>query len=175
MVKRFQHGQINIEEARFLQGLVRQAPTERPIIEIGTLFGTSTKEIAIAKQTDTPLITVDNYSWNPFHIDADTHFEITSSILQNAINQFNIHQVRMDKSDFYTSYDGKPPGLVFLDAMHTFKDTKKDIEWAQSVKAAIICGHDYDEEEWPGVVEAVNACGGARQTVGTLYVMNSLP
>jgi len=43
MIKRYQEGQINIEEAKFLQRLVRQAPTDRPIIEIGTLFGTSTK------------------------------------------------------------------------------------------------------------------------------------
>lgn len=60
-----------------------------------------------------------------------------------------------------------------MDAMHTFEDTKKDIEWAQTVGVTIVCGHDYDEEEWPGVVEAVNACGGAKEIVGTLYVMNN--
>jgi predicted O-methyltransferase YrrM len=173
-VDRYQKGQISVKEARFLQSLVRKAPPDRPIIEIGTLFGTSTKAMAVAKQEDTVLITVDNYSWNPFHISPDLHFEITRSTLNNIKEDLNIQQVRSSKDDFYRTYNGKQPGLVFFDAMHTFQDTKKDIEWAQSVNADIISGHDYDEEEWPGVAKAVRHCGGAAKIVDSIYVMNKI-
>jgi len=34
------------------------------------------------------------------------------------------------------------PAMVFVDAVHDYPETKKDIEWAQKVGARIIAGHD---------------------------------
>lgn len=76
--------------------------------------------------------------------------------------------IKQDKNDFYRSYRGQSPALVFLDAIHTYDETKKDIQWAKSVGASIICGHDYGPE-WLGVVKAVDEAGGATKIQGTLW------
>ena len=54
------HGQISVDESRFLGELVRQSDRTRPIIEVGTLFGHSARVIAMNKDRTQELITVDN-------------------------------------------------------------------------------------------------------------------
>jgi hypothetical protein len=76
----------------------------------------------------------------------------------------------MDKGQFYRTYDGPPPALVPLDAVHTYEETKVDIQWARSVRASIICGHDYSER-FRGVVRAVDAFGGPSQLRGSLWAL----
>jgi hypothetical protein len=44
---------------------------------------------------------------------------------------------------------------VFLDADHSYEETRSDIEWALAAGARIIAGHDYSVEH-PGVVRAVD-------------------
>ncbi len=91
--------------------------------------------------------------------------------LSDAIERFNVSQVRMDKGEFYSSYHGDAPSLVFLDACHSYESTRADILWARSVNANVICGHDSDGHRWPGVVKAVNECGGYSGLVDSLFVM----
>src|ERR1039458_3774239 len=77
-----QRGQITLKEARFLGQLVSNLETKGPIIEIGTLFGWSTRIICLFMDKDRELITVDNYSWNPFGLPPDMHFETTRTVLK---------------------------------------------------------------------------------------------
>src|SRR5262245_41244809 len=79
-----------------------------------------------------------------------------------------VEQVRMDKSEFYRAYDGPDPALVFLDAVHTYEETKLDIQWARRVRASIICGHDYCKR-FPGVIRAVDEFGRPAQLRGSLW------
>jgi hypothetical protein len=74
----------------------------------------------------------------------------------------------MDKEEFYRTYEGGTPGLVFLDANHGYESTKRDIDWARDSGAGLICGHDYSPS-FPGVVRAVKECGGVRRVVGTIF------
>ena len=60
-----------------------------------------------------------------------------------------------DIEDFQNSFEEIEPGLVFLDADHSYEAVKRDIKWALQRKTKIICGHDYSHE-WPGVMRAVN-------------------
>jgi hypothetical protein len=60
--------------------------------------------------------------------------------------------------------------MVFLDAMHDYEETKKDILWAQSVSASIISGHDYCDE-FAGVKQIVDECGGPCELGGTVWVL----
>ena len=54
--------------------------------------------------------------------------------------------------------------------IHT-KLPKRDIMWAQSVGASIICGDDYDLASEPGVKRAVDELGGPRQLADGLFVL----
>jgi hypothetical protein len=60
--------------------------------------------------------------------------------------------------------------MVFLDADHSYESTKQDILWAQRVGAKIICGHDYSSR-FPGVVRAVEECGGVERIVGSVFLL----
>jgi predicted O-methyltransferase YrrM len=162
--------EVSLTEARFLGELVRRAPAGRPIIEIGTLFGTSTRALALFKPRDTPLITVDSFRWNPHGLSRAQHAQITRSVLQDALENHQVELVQMDKRDFYGSYQGTAPGLVFLDANHSYESTKEDILWAQRVGSAIICGHDHSAR-FPGVIRAVEECGGASEIVESVFVL----
>lgn len=163
--------EVSLEESRFLGELVRRAPRDRPIVEIGTLFGTSTRVLAMFKAPETPLITVDSFRWNPHGLPRRVHSAITREILRDACDRHNVRIVEMDKDAFYRQYDGPAPGLVFLDANHDYESTKRDIEWAMSAGAEIVCGHDY-RDRFPGVIRAVAECGGASEIVGSVFVMN---
>lgn len=164
--------EVSLTESRFLGELVRRAPRERPIVEIGTLFGTSTRVLALFKARETPLVTVDSFRWNPHGLPDELHARITADALREATEEHNVRLVRMDKGEFYRTYSGPPPGMVFLDAHHSYESTREDIRWAQSAGAAIICGHDY-REKFPGVIRAVEECGGAETVVGSVFLMRT--
>lgn len=69
--------------------------------------------------------------------------------------------------DFFRDYRDEPPALVFLDAIHSYSETKIDIQWALSVNAAAIAVHDYSDD-WPGVIQAVDEFGGPDRQAGSL-------
>lgn len=164
-------GQLSLEEARLLQELVRASDPDRPIVEIGTLFGFSTTVITLAKQVHQRLITVDNYSWNSLGLSPEAHFAITTNRLSEATAQHNVQILRADKDRFYAEYSGPPPALFFCDADHSYEATKADILWARSVGATVICGDDYDHPLQRGTAQAVDELGGPRQLAGGLFVM----
>lgn len=163
-------GELSLPEAAYLVGLVRQTDPSRPIIEIGTLFGRSSVLIACGKSPEQVLVTVDNYSWNPYDMPPWFQRETAAKQLQDAVKTLGVRVVAMDKAEFYATYDGARPSLVFLDAIHSYEETLKDIRWAKGVGADTICGHDFDAAH-PGVRQAVDEAGGARDVVESLWVL----
>jgi hypothetical protein len=164
-------GTLHEEECACLRALVgRTSSAPSPLIEIGTLFGFSTIQMAIAKAPGQKILTVDNYSWNPWGLSPEDHHLLTSRILAYLTERGHVEQLNSDKGEFFRTYRGPAPALVFLDAIHTYEQTKLDIEWCLAVKAGIVCGHDYSEE-FPGVVQAVREFGGPGQLVRTLWTL----
>ncbi len=163
-------GQIGIREARFLGEITRKLNTDRTIIEIGTLFGYSTRVIAENMRENQELLTVDIFCWNPCDLTNEQHKRITKISLADTIEKLNVKIVIVDKKKFYEEYKGPSPEMVFLDADHSYEATKADIDWALSVGADVICGHDYSEN-MPGVMKAVDESGGIEKLVDTLWVL----
>jgi predicted O-methyltransferase YrrM len=164
---------VEPEGLALLTRLVKEsARLPGPIIEVGTLLGITATHMALVKRPEQKIITVDNYCWNPWHLPPDAHHALARQILHYLIETAHVQQVRMDKAEFYASYKGPAPALVFLDAWHTYEETKKDIEWAQRVGARLIAGHDYCDQ-FPGVQQIVDECGGARELGGTVWVLRS--
>jgi len=141
-----------------------------PIVEIGTLLGVTTTHMALAKQPWQKIITVDNYSWNPWGLPPDAHHALSRQVLCYLIETGHIFQMRLDKARFYATYSGPPPALVFLDACHTYEETKKDVEWATSAGAKIIAGHDYSQE-FSGVRQVVDEYGGPLELGGSVWML----
>lgn len=164
--------EISLEEGRFLGSLAQQVPDDGCIVEIGTLFGASTRVLALFKPSTAKLITVDSFSWNPLGLTRREHARLTKAALAEGVQLHNIELREMDKAAFFATYQrhGTPPSMVFLDADHSYESTRQDILWARGVGAKIICGHDYSEA-FPGVVRAVEECGGARQVAGSVFLL----
>src|SRR5438094_145093 len=65
-----------------LKSLVqRSAQYPGPIIEIGTLLGVTTTHMALAKQPWQKIVTVDNYSWNPWALPPDAQHALAGQVL----------------------------------------------------------------------------------------------
>ena len=164
-----QQSTLNEFEQTLLHRLVEQAGHhDGPIIEIGTLIGATTTRMALWKSARQRIITVDNYRRNPWRLSPEHHHALAAQVLFSLVQAGEVEQVRMDKSEFYRSYDGPAPALVFLDAVHTYEETRLDIAWARRAGAAIICGHDYCAR-FPGVMRAVDQAGPMAQLRGSLW------
>ncbi len=141
-----------------------------PIVEIGTLVGLTTTQMAIADWGQRNIITVNNYCWNPWGLSVEEHRDLAAKILAYLSATGRVQIVDQDKNEFFISYRGPAPSLVFLDAIHDYPETRKDIVWARAVGASVIAGHDY-AEAFPGVIQAVDEAGGARRLAGSLWVL----
>jgi hypothetical protein len=126
--------------------------------------------MALVKAAWQKIITVDVYCWNPWGLSPDAHSALAGTVLHYLVQTGHVDRVRMDKADFYRTYEGPAPSLVFLDAWHDYEETKKDIQWAMRVGAKVISGHDYCDE-FPGVKQVVDEFGGPRKLAGTVWVL----
>jgi hypothetical protein len=162
-------GQIGIGEARFLAELVRGLEGPGPIVEIGTLFGWSTRVLALAKDAGRELISVDNYSWNPLGLPPPLHEETTRGLLAEAAAEHQVRVLAMSAAAFFAGYRGEAPALAFIDGDHAYAAVAADIRGAKAIGARLICGHDYDPVRFAGVARAVDEAGGPRRLVGTLW------
>lgn len=137
---------------------------EGPIIEIGTLFGLTTQVIAQCKRADQALISVDNYSWNPFCLPPAHHREFTKRALHFCAKNAHLELYDGSSEDFFASYSGLPPALVFLDGSHEYAHVASEIRHAKRLGARMICGDDYNDA-FPDVKRAVGEEFGSDATV----------
>ena len=163
-------GSITENDERAIIELTRYASTlPGPIIEIGALFGFTTQLIATHKPTETELIAVENFSWNPFMIPPEDHRIITHRVLRYNIAHCNTHIFEGSSADFYRQYKGEVPAMVFIDACHLYEGVKEDIDWVVGLGVPVISGHDYcDLHE--GVRRAVDEVfGGDITAIGSVW------
>lgn len=163
-------GSVHGEELEFLTELVRNAnDIDGPLVEIGTLFGFTTQRIAIAKNDNKELITVDNFRWNPIGLSPNAHRDFTKRALEYACQRGSTRIYEGDNTAFYSEYEGHRPSLVFIDAGHSYEDIMVDLSWATKMDIPIICGHDYADEH-PGVMKAVDELFGSKiKVVGSVW------
>ena len=163
-------GSLSHEEEEALLAVIEtHCKGQDPIIEFGTLFGTTTLLIAGAKEPGQRLITLDDFSWNPFMMPNKDHERFTRRCLRYVIDNTSVELVNDDINLFKSNWKGGAPALVFLDADHRYEAVKSDIEWSVARGAKVICGHDFGAE-WPGVERAVREIFGSNfSTSGSLW------
>jgi hypothetical protein len=140
------------------------------VVEIGTLFGQTTVRLARLAAPAAKVVTVDNYTWNPAGLTPAEHRALAAAVLWYARERGEVEVVVSGKNEFYAAYAGPTPGLIFLDADHTYEETRKDIEWAVSTGCRMIAGHDYGPD-FPGVIRAVDEAGGVADREGTVWLL----
>ncbi len=158
-------GSVTDREEEALRELVREAEAyPGPILEIGTLFGLTTQLLAACKSPERKLITVDNYSWNPFSMPASQHVTFTRRALRTCRAQANVEVYEGENTAFYRDYRGERPAMVFIDALHTYEGVRADLTWAVANGIPVISGHDYSPR-WPGVQRAVDEFFGPQKQI----------
>jgi hypothetical protein len=156
-------------EWQLLSKLVRESHQyDGPIVEIGVLAGRTTQRMATQKAAHQKILAVDNFCWNPWGLTADEQWGLVCHSLGYLVETNQVEIIRIDKNEFFDKYDGPAPSLVFLDAMHDYEETRKDILWAQRVGAKIISGHDYGPD-FPGVIQIVDELGGPSELGGSVW------
>ena len=164
-------GSVQPHELELVRRAVEKANAfDGPIVEIGALFGLTTTKLARWKADGKKLLAVDNFGWNPLGLTPAEHQTLTAAVLGYLIDRGDVEIRVSGKDEFFASYAGAPPALAFLDAIHTYEETAKDIAAARKVGARLIAGHDYSLE-FPGVMRAVDEAGGPRERVGTVWVL----
>ena len=79
------------------------------------------------------------------------------------MNTRHFENITLHKSyceDAVNKFEDKYFDLIYIDANHSYEDVKANIELFLPKCKSIISGHDY-QQEWPGVVKAVNEIFGA--------------
>lgn len=134
------------------------------IIEIGALFGFTTQLIAAHKPKEKPLIAVELFCWNPFGLSRDDHKLFIGRVLYYSIKHCNTSIHEGSNQQFYQSFAGEKPAMIFIDADHTYEGVMVDIAWAKKMEIPVICGHDYSDLH-PGVIRAVKEAFGDKVSV----------
>jgi len=143
--------------------------TEKPnmtIVEVGTLFGLTARELA-RHVVGGRVITVDNFSWNPFGLPPTIHEAFTRRILRGSSAEL----INCSSTDWRKQVTGRID-MVFFDASHGYKDVKAECLWAKEHGIPNICGHDYGNPNPRfGVTRAVDEVFGKEnvQVVGMCW------
>ena len=166
----FALGGLTEEEEEFMSALVRKYASASvrkdgneetgdkevgPIVEFGTLFGLTTRLIAAKAGAKLGVITVDNFSWNPFGLPPALHEAFTRKILRTELDEGRVSLIVADSDAFRAEYSGCVPSMVFLDADHSYGAVRDEIAWAKKLGVPLICGHDYGNPLF-GVTRAVD-------------------
>lgn len=159
----FALGGMTDEEERKISALVRECVSSfvkevkaGPIVEFGTLFGLTTKLLAAEAVNCTPVLTIDNFCWNPFGLPPALHEAFTRKILRAELSSGHVQLCVCDSASFRREYRGARPAMVFLDADHSYEAVRDEIAWARGLGVPLICGHDYGNPRF-GVTRAVDA------------------
>jgi hypothetical protein len=136
-------GISELDERGLREAVARAARYPGPIVEIGTLFGWTAQLIAGFKSPEKELIAVDNFSWNPFAIPPDDHRVITRRTLHYCLEHCRTRIFDGTAREFYDSYQGPTPSMVFIDGDHSHEGASADIAWAIERGVPVIAGHDY--------------------------------
>lgn len=141
-----------------------------PVVELGTLFGHTTVLLADLLAGEKKLITIDDFSWNPFCLPKDIHRQFTTRTLRYFLARNQIELYEGSAKHFYAAHPDLQPSLVFVDASHEYKDVCDDLDWCIARKCPVICGHDYCAEHRE-VIDAVSERFGEHVTVfGSVWI-----
>ena len=134
----------------------------KAVVEIGTLFGLTAKELS--RKTQARIVAVDLFCWNPFGLTADQHERFTRDILSGS----GVELVRDDARRFLSSLDehGLSPEstLVFLDGDHRYEAVKAELEILRQRGVRHLAGHDFGNPLF-GVTKAVREIVGEPDAV----------
>jgi len=165
--------------------MVRNFPDGSHFVELGSWMGRSTSYMAVEIKNSGKKIrfdAIDTWEGSKGSWDENVHDEkvnsLTGSLYQTFLNNISplkdyVNPIQGYTYDIVNIYDDNTLDFVFIDAAHDYDSIKKDImDWYPKVKnGGVIGGHDYNNNDWPGVVKAVTEFFSGKENV---RVVNNL-
>jgi len=160
---------VDIEKAQSIGGwmndfellwLATQARERLHIVEFGSLLGRSARALADNNPSTGRIWCVDPWAGdyyteegNPIPISTYVMPEFVKNLLDH-VQTGHVVPVRMFSYQFSLPYQ---IDMVFIDGDHRYETVVRDIKKAYELlkPGGLICGHDYDHPNWPGVKQAV--------------------
>jgi hypothetical protein len=109
---------------------------------------------------DRNVIIIDSWKGSPNEL-TSTHQLATQvdiyEVFKKNMGERSYKSIRGLSSEVVNQFEDESLDVVFIDLTHTYESVKQDIElWLPKVKkGGLLAGHDY-ENDWPGVVRAVD-------------------
>ena len=144
--------------------LAAQATTHNCIAEIGACVGCTTR--VLADNTYGRVTSVDNWTGgtddaltNGVKSDFGGWDGTYAEFKKNTADLTNLRVIKNDSVSAATDllFEGARFDMIFIDASHDYENVAKDIlAWRRLLSdGGLLCGHDFDEQTFPGVVQAV--------------------
>lgn len=165
---------LNQDNIDGLCGILKQHPSAKHAIEIGTYYGMSARIMAeVAKVRGGSLVCVD--TWTPcdqfqggddsYYFDGDIYEQFLSNVIHWKLDDV-ITPMRMTSVEAAAIYDGPQADLIYIDAYHTYDALKADMLawWPHLAPGGVMCGDDF---VWKDIPRAIgDACHelGAKPT-----------
>lgn len=151
----FPFNQISEKQKKFLQYLCHSNSPSK-ILEIGSWVGESTSVFAeYAKEYNSTLYCVDWFKGNPgTEIGETAKSADIFGIFRNNLSELGlmdyVHPLVMTSKEAAAIVADETFDLIFIDADHTYKNIRNDIDlWFSKVrKDGIFCGHDCEAKEY---------------------------
>jgi hypothetical protein len=150
-----------------LRDLISMLPSPTTMVEIGSFAGESAEEF-LKHQNILHLHAVD--PWQSGYDPNDPASELTGQPVIEAEFDYRMKvfpgrysKYRMPSAEAIHFFNDSSLDFVYIDALHTYDGVISDINlWLPKIKDnGFIGGHDYDIENFPGVVQAVNEVFGS--------------
>lgn len=152
-----------------LEWLYREAKKCKSILEIGSWKGKSTH--ALLSGCKGVVTAVDTFKGS--QDDEDETKEIGKK--ENVFREFkrnighfkNLRALKMTSEDAAKKLAGETFDMIFIDATHTYSETKNDILLWMDRAEKVLCGHDYFV--FKGVKKAVDEVVGSIKTADVIW------
>lgn len=133
--------------------LARQVPENGLIVEIGGLYGGMTCVLGLANPK-ARIVVIDEFSWSPRE---DLEKASSAYLLKNAASAgvTNVRVIVGDSREIGKTWN-QPIELLWIDGGHSYEYVKSDLD-KFGPHAKRIALHDYGNEFWPSIRQAVEA------------------
>jgi predicted O-methyltransferase YrrM len=123
------------------------------IVEIGVLYGGSTAIIALAAP-NSRITAIDNFTWSPIKGLKACPERVRANLTKVGVDG-NVRIIHGNSQEVGKAWDHEVE-LVFIDGGHELEPVTQDLENFGTKARVIIC-HDYENEYWKTVRQAVDA------------------
>jgi glycosyltransferase involved in cell wall biosynthesis len=175
-----QFGEVWFNYPNLYKSMVERFPSGSKFVEIGSWKGMSSAFLAVEianSNKDIDFYCVDTWGGSVEH---EQYGIDTSSLYDTFLDNMSPLQkyykaIRAQSLQAVKQFEDKSLDFIFIDASHEYEDVREDIiAWIPKLKeGGVIAGHDYINDDFPGVKKAVHEVLSNIKVIDTCWVYDT--